>query len=159
MSDPGTEDRAQVRIIPPLVPLATILFGVGLQWTWPIPIDFPAPARYWLGGFVVFAGVLGLGIHAVVLFRRSGQSELPWKPTPSIVDSGPYRVTRNPMYLHMVLACVGCSIILSNVWILVLTPICALVLQQFAILPEEEYLERKFGDEYLDYKRRVRRWL
>jgi protein-S-isoprenylcysteine O-methyltransferase Ste14 len=63
------------------------------------------------------------------------------------------------MYLQMVLGCVGFFIILSNAWILILTPICALVLQQFAILPEEAYLERKFGDAYLDYKRRVRRWL
>lgn len=157
--DGGAEDRADVRIIPPLVPLATILFGVGLQRLWPIPIFFRAPARYWLGGLVVVGVVLGLGLRAVVLFRRSGQSELPWKPTPSIVESGPFRVTRNPMYLQMVLACVGFSVILSNAWILILTPICALVLQQFAIVPEEAYLERKFGDEYLDYKRRVRRWL
>ena len=71
----------------------------------------------------------------------------------------PLRVTRNPMYLQMVLACMGFSVILSNAWILILTPFCALVLQRFAILPEEAYLERKFGDEYLEYKRRVRRWL
>ena len=157
--DERLEDRARVRIIPPLVPLAAILGGVGLQLLWPIPIEFPAPARYWLGGFVAVAAVLGLGLHAVVLFRRSGQRELPWKPTPSIVESGPYRVTRNPMYLQMVLTCVGVATVLSNVWILILSPICALVLQQLAILPEEAYLERKFGDEYLAYKRRVRRWL
>ncbi|MEQ8331024.1 MAG: methyltransferase [Longimicrobiales bacterium] len=119
--DEGAEDRAQVRVMPPLVPLATILFGVGLQRLWPLPIFVAAPARYWLGGLVVVAALLGLGLHSVVLFRRSGQSELPWKPTPSIVESGPYRLTRNPMYLQMVLVCVGFSIILSNAWILLLT--------------------------------------
>jgi protein-S-isoprenylcysteine O-methyltransferase Ste14 len=153
------EDRAKVRVFPPGVPVATILVGVGLQRLRPIPISLPVPARYWLGGLVVAAAILGLGLRAVVLFRRSGQNENPWKPTPEIVEAGPFRVTRNPMYLQMVLGCVGFSIILSNAWILTLTPICALVLQRFAILPEEAYLERKFGDAYLQYKRRVRRWL
>ncbi|HEX7719149.1 MAG TPA: isoprenylcysteine carboxylmethyltransferase family protein, partial [Woeseiaceae bacterium] len=72
---------------------------------------------------------------------------------------GPYRFTRNPMYLLMVLVCVAVAIILSNAWIVVLTPLCAWALYRFAILPEEAYLERKFGDGYRDYKRRVRRWL
>ena len=63
------------------------------------------------------------------------------------------------MYLQMVLTCVGFSVILSNLWILALTPGCAVILQRFAILPEEAYLERKFGEPYLHYKRRVRRWL
>jgi len=68
-------------------------------------------------------------------------------------------LTRNPMYLQMVLACIGFAVILSNGWILLLTPLCGWLLQRFAILPEEAYLERKFGDTYLAYKGRVRRWL
>ena len=63
------------------------------------------------------------------------------------------------MYLQMVLVCVGLSIILWNVWILLLTPLCAWLLQRWVIAPEEAYLERKFGDGYLAYKRRVRRWI
>ena len=63
------------------------------------------------------------------------------------------------MYLQMVVACVGFSVALANPWILFLTPLCALLLQVLAIIPEEAYLERKFGQVYLDYKRRVRRWL
>ena len=63
------------------------------------------------------------------------------------------------MYLQMVLTCIGMAVILSNAWILLLVPLCAWALQQFAIRPEEEYLERKFGAGYLAYKRRVRRWL
>lgn len=159
MTEIESKDRAEVRVFPPGVPLATILLGVVLHRFWPIPVVLPAPARYWIGGMVVVFSILGLGLRAIILFRRSGQNENPWKPTPEIVDRGPFRLTRNPMYLQMVLACLGVSIILSNTWILLLTPVCALVLQQFAILPEEEYLERKFGDSYRDYQRRVRRWL
>jgi protein-S-isoprenylcysteine O-methyltransferase Ste14 len=91
--------------------------------------------------------------------RRSGQSENPWKPTLSIVDRGPFRISRNPMYLQMVFVCIGFAIILGNVWILALTPLCAWMLKRLVILPEEIYLEQKFGDVYLRYKRRVRRWL
>jgi protein-S-isoprenylcysteine O-methyltransferase Ste14 len=63
------------------------------------------------------------------------------------------------MYLQMVLGCVGFSILLANAWILLLTPVGAWVLHRFAILPEEAYLERTFGEQYLAYKRKVRRWL
>jgi len=63
------------------------------------------------------------------------------------------------MYLQMVLICIGVAVIRMDVWILVLTPVCGWVLQRFAILPEEAYLEAKFGETYLAYKRRVRRWL
>ena len=63
------------------------------------------------------------------------------------------------MYLQSVLVCVGVAVILMDLWILALTPICAWLLQRFAILSEEAYLERKFGDTYLAYKGRVRRWI
>lgn len=118
-----------------------------------------ATARYWAGGLIVGGAILGLGLWSVILFRRTGQDENPWKPTPEIVDRGPFRITPNPMYLQMVLVCLGVALILANGWIVLLTPLGALVLQRFAILPEEAYLERKFGDRYRTYRRRVRRWL
>jgi protein-S-isoprenylcysteine O-methyltransferase Ste14 len=121
--------------------------------------EFSTPERYWVGGLIVVGAIFGLGLWSVVLFRRTGQSENPWKPTPQIVERGPFRISRNPMYLQLVLVCVGVAVILMNLWILVLTPLCVWLLQRFAILPEEAYLERKFGDTYLAYKRKVRRWL
>ncbi len=154
-------DAAAVRIFPPAVPLLAIVGGVGLHRVWPLDAGglLPAPARYWLGGAIVVAAILGLGLWSVVIFRRSGQSENPWKPTPSIVERGPFRITRNPMYLQMVLVCVGFAVMLANWWIFLLTPLVAWMLQRLAILPEEAYLERKFGEEYRSYTRRVRRWL
>jgi protein-S-isoprenylcysteine O-methyltransferase Ste14 len=159
MTKADIKDRARVRIFPPAVPLATIAAGVILQRGWPLLLSLPAPERYWLGGGLIAVTMLGLGLPAVAAMRRSGQSESPWKPTLSIVDDGPFRMTRNPMYLQMVIVCLGFAIVLSNGWILTLTPVCALALQWLAILPEERYLEQKFGDEYRAYKRRVRRWI
>lgn len=155
------KDYAAVRIFPPGAPLATVLAGAGLSYLWPLDPGFaiPAPLRYWIGGTILAGAVLGLGLWSVMIFRCSGQKENPWKPTPHLVERGPFRVTRNPMYLQMVLACIGIAVMTMSVWTLLLTPFCAWVLHRFAILPEEAYLERKFGDEFRDYKRRVRRWL
>lgn len=155
------QDAAAVRVFPPGVPLAAILLGVALDQLWPIDAGFaiPRPERYWLGGGIVAAAVLGLGLWSIVLFRRAGQDENPWKPTPHIEERGPFRITRNPMYLQMVLVCIGFAVLLMSWWVLALTPVAAWVLQRFAILPEEAYLERRFGERYRAYKRRVRRWI
>lgn len=154
-------DAAAVRVFPPGVPALTILLGVVLQQVWPLRLDLGVGpmARYWLGGLIVAGAILGLGLWSVVLFRRSGQDENPWKPTPMIVERGPFRITRNPMYLQMIIVCIGVAFMLANVWILLLTPVAGWVLERFAIVPEEAYLERKFGETYRSYKRRVRRWL
>jgi protein-S-isoprenylcysteine O-methyltransferase Ste14 len=155
------QDAAAVQVFPPAVPLLTILIGIGINHLWPIDVEFPFPKiwRYSVGGAIIAGALFCLGLWSVVLFRQSGQSENPWKPTPQLVDRGPFRITRNPMYLQMILICVGIAVILGNVWILIMTPFSAWALQRFAILPEEVYLERKFGAQYLAYKHRVRRWL
>ena len=108
MTSRDEPDRAAVRVFPPGVPLATVGLGVVLQRFWPLfpNLALPIPIRYWFGGLFIAAPVLGLGLWAVILFRRSGQNENPWKPTPEIVERGPFRITRNPMYLQMVIACV-----------------------------------------------------
>lgn len=154
-------DAAAVRVFPPAVPLATILSGLALQHIWPLgsAYIFPALMRYALGGTIILFSIYFLGFRAVSTMRRSGQSENPYKKTTEIIESGPFRVTRNPMYLQMVLVCFGFAILLSNFWILILTPICAVLLHFLVILPEERYLERKFGENYLAYKTRVRRWI
>jgi protein-S-isoprenylcysteine O-methyltransferase Ste14 len=159
-SPQDVEDRASVRVLPPLIPLTAILAGYLLQWSWPLsPGAEPAlTLRLGVGGAVAGAGVL-LVLWPATLFGRSGQNPNPRYPTPSMVTGGPYRFTRNPMYLGMVLFCVGLAVGGWNPWTLLLTPVCAFLLQRLAIEPEERYLEQKFGDEYRDYRKRVRRWL
>lgn len=162
MSD-GAVDKsgAAVRFPPPLIPVLAILIGVGLGFLWPlgVGVELPTPGRYWAGGIIVIGSILGLGLWPVLMFRHSGQSVIPWTETPKIELHGPYRFTRNPMYLQMILVCIGCTIILANGWILCLTPVCAWLLYQIAIKPEEAYLEEKFGESYRAYRSNVRRWI
>ena len=161
-SPDGTEkDASAVRIFPPGVALVTVPAGLVLAYIWPLVSDcfLGAPLRYGLGGAIVLAATCFPGFRAALMMRRSGQSENPYKKTTAIIEAGPYRLTRNPMYLQMVLVCIGLAVLLGNLWLLMLTPVCALVLHVLVTLPEETYLERKFGDEYLACKQRVRRWI
>ncbi len=155
------EDGAAVRFPPPMIPVLAILIGVALGAFSPIVSGFvlPTPERYWIGGMIIAGSLVGLGLWPIFLLRDSGQNVTPWSTTPEIVVLGPYRFTRHPMYLMMVLLCIGFTILLSNPWIGILTPICAWTLYQFAIKPEEAYLEQKFGDSYRAYKLKVRRWI
>lgn len=154
-------DVPAVRVFPPFVPLSAVVAGILMQRLLPIRTDnlLPTPVRYWLGGLVIVAAVLLLGYRAIAMMRRSGQSEIPWTPVTRLLEDGPYRFTRNPMYLQLVLLCIGFGVLLANVWIIIFTPLVVWVLQRLAIIPEEEYLERQFGEEYREYRRRVRRWL
>lgn len=158
----GTQrDSAAIRILPPAVPLLTVIAGIAMERVLPSGSTFmlPGSLRYLLGGGIIVAAFYLLGFKALRVIHRSGQSENLYKTTTEIVQTGPFSLTRNPMYLQMVLICIGFSVSLSNIWIFLLTPICAVALHYLVIIPEESYLERKFGDTYLDYKRRVRRWI
>lgn len=154
------EDAAEVAFFPPAIPLIAIFLGVLLEWIFPLSAYFPieSPARVVIGASLALISVLLLGLWSVVLFRSGGQSENPWKPTTHIEERGPYRFTRNPMYLQMALVCTGVGIALANWWVLVLVPAVMWALYTLVIRHEERYLEAKFGESYLSYKRRVRRW-
>jgi protein-S-isoprenylcysteine O-methyltransferase Ste14 len=157
----GDRDAARVRVFQPGIPLAIILASIGLNHIWPLDLGVANLPwlRYGVGGGIVLLSVYFFGFRAVSTMRKTGQSENPYKTTTEIVESGPYAMTRNPMYLQMVLVCFGFSFLLSNGWTLILTPACAVLLYALVIKPEETYLERKFGEPYLEYKTRVRRWI
>jgi protein-S-isoprenylcysteine O-methyltransferase Ste14 len=105
------------------------------------------------------AAGLGLDFWSVALFRRAGTSPLPFRPATSFVARGPYRFTRNPMYVGMTLLLAGVGLMLGRAWIALSALVGAGFLHLYAIPREERYLERTFGESYRDYRRRVRRWL
>ncbi len=157
----NNEHAAAVKFPPPILPFATIVAGYILGRFMPVlsEYDLPTPARYWIGGLIAVAAVLILVVWPARQFQQSGQDPKPWTPTPEMVVHGPYKFTRNPMYLGMLLFCIGFAIILSDLWILILTPVCGWLIYYFAIRHEEAYLEEKFGDAYRAYQAGVRRWI
>ena len=93
------------------------------------------------------------------VFRRAGTSVVPSEPSTALVTTGPYRFTRNPIYIGFVLAYFGLAIVLTSMWVLLLLIPVLAILQRGVVVPEEAYLERKFGDAYRKYQAHVPRWL
>ncbi len=150
---------AEVRLPPPLIFLGAVLLGVGLQqWISPMPVPVDTPLRWVAGGVVIGLGVV-LMFAANRPFSRTGQDPKPWKPSPEFFRDGIYRFSRNPMYVSMTIIQLGLGVALDNQWIVVLLPVSVVMVQQFAVVHEETYLETRFGDAYRTYKREVRRWL
>lgn len=102
---------------------------------------------------------LSLVISARTLFMRTGQNPKPWTPSPELLLNGPYRFTRNPMYLGITLVQFGLGLALGNLWISLLAPFSLLIVHFMAVLPEERYLAEKFGESYQAYLVKVRRYL
>jgi protein-S-isoprenylcysteine O-methyltransferase Ste14 len=151
-------DHPHVIAPPVAIHLALGLLGAGAEHLWPSP-EGPAgivlPA---IGGAAVAAGLL-LVVWAGLAFRARGTRPEPWKPTTAVVESGPYRFSRNPMYLAFAVVHVGVGAAAGSLWI-VATVVPALVVMRFGVIAREErYLTAKFGDTYRRYTHRVRRWL
>jgi protein-S-isoprenylcysteine O-methyltransferase Ste14 len=151
------QDHPGVPIPPPLLFALPILASVALEWL--IPTTFAQGVVRWIpGAFFLILG-LALTISGFVTQKRAGTDPIPFHPSTRIVAHGPYRWTRNPMYLGFALATFGLAILADSEWMLLAVPL-GLVLTDFLIVAREErYLERKFGEKYLEYKRRVRRWI
>ena len=153
-----TTDTANVIIRPPIAWAVAVLAGLALNWLMPLPF-VPAVVRAgWLGA-MAFALALALLAWAIVTITRAGSNVPTNLPTTTIVESGPYRFTRNPIYLAMFLGLVGLAIAFDNLWLLMMLVPFALVIRYGVVAREEAYLERKFGDVYRGYRARVRRWL
>ena len=143
---------------PPIAWALAAVVGLGLDWLYPLPfVPASIPGR-WIGG-VVFAAAFALAIWAIVTIRRAGTAVETVKPTTTIVASGPFRFTRNPIYLGMMLGLIGLAVAFNSLWILVTLIPFFFLLRYGVVAREETYLERKFGDVYPGYKSRVRRWL
>ena len=144
-------------IRPPFVCLGAIALGLLLHFAWPVRLVSRAVSEP-LGGTAVLVAV-ALFLWAVRTFRTAGTPVPGNRPTTTIVRTGPYRWSRNPIYLSFSLLQLGCACWVNSLWLLV-TLIPALALMSLVVIPREEhYLERRFPSDYLPYKASVRRWL
>lgn len=151
-------DHAGIFIPPPLLYIVPLGVGALLQRLVPVAI-LPRSVGTVAGGWLLFALGIALFAAALLNFRRARTSLIPVKPTTAIVESGPYRFTRNPMYVSMTLVYLGVTLWIDSIWPLVFLPIILFTVQRAVIAREERYLEAKFGEAYRGYKARVRRWI
>jgi protein-S-isoprenylcysteine O-methyltransferase Ste14 len=153
-----TTDTANVIIRPPIAWAVAVLAGLALNWLLPLPFVPAVVPAGWLGS-IVLSLALALFVWAIATITWASSNVPTSQPTTTIVDTGPYRLTRNPIYLGMVLGLIGLAIALNSLWLLLTLVPFALVIRYGVIAREEAYLERKFGDVYRRYRARVRRWV
>ena len=154
---PADQDHPGVPIAPPLLFLLPLAASLVLEWL--VPTSFAAGALRWMpGAFFACVGI-GLTVSGFVTQKRAGTDPIPLRPSTCIVAHGLYRFTRNPMYVGFALCAFGLAILVDSEWSLLAVPIGLVLIDRLVVAREEQYLERKFGDEYLSYKGSVRRWV
>ena len=154
-------DRPGVVIKPPILFLGALALGLLLEAILPLTLTSGPVAAWTLGAI----GLLLVAIGAVLLtasmraFRRAGTNVPTWLPTTAVVMNGPYRWSRNPIYVALTLIYAGIALVIGSPWLLLLMPAIVAILHWGVVAREERYLEAKFGQSYLGYKASVRRWL
>lgn len=150
-------DHANVKIPAPLIYVAGLILGLVLERRLPV-VALPR-ALSQAAALACLAVWIGLMAWSVGSFWRNRTSLIPIKPATALVVSGPYRFTRNPMYVSLACLYLALALWFNIFWALILLPIVIVVVRYYVIAREERYLERKFGDAYVQYRARVRRWV
>ena len=153
----GAGAAGPVRFPPPVIYICGVLLAVVAETLWPTN-DPPSVVRILAALLMAILFIL-LDGAATRLFRRNDTPMLPWQASRKLVTDGPYRFTRNPMYLGMACLYIGIMFAFGLLWGLLWLPLVVLAVDRLVIAREEPYLEQTFGEEYRGYKARVRRWL
>lgn len=153
-------DAPDLVLVPLVYPLGALGLAVALEWLLPLgclppPLSWPSVV---VGGVLVLAWAV-IGIGGALAFRRARTNIDPRKPALVLVETGPYRFTRNPMYLSFLLLFAGIGILASLDWTLLLLVFLWYALHRWVVLPEERYLSRKFGTPYDEFRAKTRRWM
>jgi protein-S-isoprenylcysteine O-methyltransferase Ste14 len=159
MSDDAREtpDNPGVIAPPPLIYAGALAIGLLANRLYPIAFVPRGLSR--VLGWPLIVGGPAVGSLGLREMKRADTNVDPREPTTAIVTGGPYRFTRNPLYLSMTLIYAGITALANALPAALLLPFVLHIMRRGVIEREERYLERKFGDEYLDYKARVRRWI
>lgn len=150
-------DRPKMTIDAPVLLAMAILLTFVLQWLLPLPLLPGIPSR--IIGLVLFLGGFTLGFPALRSMLNANTSPNPHRPVNALVRDATFRFTRNPMYLGMMISYAGLFIFFRNPWFILFLPVLLWLFTSLVIIPEEKYLEEKFGQDYLDFKSSVHRWI
>jgi protein-S-isoprenylcysteine O-methyltransferase Ste14 len=153
-------DSAGVYFPPPLLYLIPLFLGIWLRHLDPLIQVSPATAALLKRAGVALGLVAAaLLLWALITFWRARTAVIPHRTATTLVIRGPYRLTRNPMYLGLTILYIGVSLWAASVWSLLFLPMVIIVMRVAVINREEAYLARRFGDQYRQYQARVRRWI
>ncbi len=151
------EKGAAVKFPPPLLFLLLILIAYSFHYLYPLTLGLSLVGKY-LGTLIILSAI-GMVVYISRIFSRAKTSIEPWKPTTALISTGVYAYSRNPIYTLFCFITIGIGVFLNSLWVFVSFIPAAMLVYLIAIKKEEIYLEKKFGEEYLLYKRKVRRWL
>jgi len=145
---------------PPIIYLAAIAVSILLNVFYPLPwFRQPLSGILFVLGWLMIAAFVALNISAILAMRRAGTTVRPDRGTDHLVTDGPFSFTRNPLYLAGTMLVLGIGLVSGIVWFLLLAILAAFTVQKLTIEREERHLQARFGETYLDYVRRVRRWI
>jgi protein-S-isoprenylcysteine O-methyltransferase Ste14 len=150
-------DNPGIRVPPPLIYLLPLAAGLALDRRWHVPF-LPCRVARPLG-WALLGGSWLVGGWFMRTIEKTGTPIRTDRPVPRLVTDGPFRYTRNPGYLGLAMLYAGTAVLRNALWAILLLPGVVYVIQREVIGREERYLERTFGEEYLAYRRRVRRWV
>lgn len=143
--------------VPPVYAVVALLVMGAFHLGFPIARIFPPPYHY--AGAVIMALAFALVVWAALHFRRARTAIIPFRPVSALVTAGPYRHTRNPMYVGMAGILLGAAICFGSVTPFIVLPAFVALINERFVLAEEAMLEEAFGDAYREYRARTRRWL
>jgi protein-S-isoprenylcysteine O-methyltransferase Ste14 len=153
-------DNPGVIAPPPFIYGGMFLLSLLLHKRRPLRFDprLPRSIRRLFGASLI--GIAGTTVISAVSAMRKQHTNIdPSQPTTALVVEGPFKVSRNPLYLSMTFFFIGLSMLRNTLWTLLLMPITLLIMRKGVIEREERYLTRKFGDQYTQYQTQVRRWI
>ncbi|MDG1438225.1 MAG: isoprenylcysteine carboxylmethyltransferase family protein [Emcibacteraceae bacterium] len=151
------QDNAGIAVHPPVFYIVAALIGVGIDYLF--PLSFGSDAMLETAGIIIFLLGLIIAVLSFKIFASNKQSPSVHASASKIYQSGVYAYSRNPIYLGITLWLVAAALYFDNVWLLIITVPLILFMNKAVIEKEEAYLTSKFGDDYLSYKKKVRRWI
>lgn len=153
------QDNAGIRIPPPI--FFFVCLGLGLTLDYFLPIDIlviPIIINVTLSGlFIAISGYFAVSAFIVLIKNKTTFDTS--ESTTKIVTNGSFRFSRNPLYFSLLILLLGIAVLFSSLWLFLMVPVLYIIFLFKAVKPEEKYLSKKFGKEYVEYSRKVRRWI
>jgi len=153
------KDHPGVYFPPPLLYVAIFLISIAIQKQLPLPVMFFQTNVAFISGVILLVLGLAIPLPAVIRFFKTRNTLVTIKPANSLQTAGIYTISRNPMYLGLLILYVGIAFLKGSLWTFMFIPVVILGITYLVIVKEEKYLSRAFGDNYVEYRKRVRRWI